>query len=95
MTWKVEDIERDWGATSPFPGLVVDAFEQVERILGREWIAAVRNRSGGQVQGPAPLLEVVSMGERLSVLETIDAPEPGCVGRLYRSRQVRAPESAA
>lgn len=71
MTWTIEEIERDWGATSSLPSIVVDAFERVERILGREWIAATRECSGGQVQGPAPLLEVVSMGGRLSVLDAI------------------------
>jgi len=71
MTWTIEEIERDWGATSSLPGILVDAFERVERILGREWIVATRERSGGQVQGPVPLLQVVSMGGRLSVLEAI------------------------
>lgn len=71
----IEEIERDWGATSPLPSIVVDAFERVERTLGREWIAAVRNRSGGQVRGPASLLQVVSMGGQLSVLDALKGPE--------------------
>lgn len=75
MTWKIEEIERDWGATSALPGIVVDAFERVERILGREWIAATRERSGGHVPGPAPLLQVVSMGGRLSVLDAVEGEE--------------------
>ena len=75
MTWTIEEIERDWGATSAPASIVVDAFERVERILGREWIAAVRGRSGGHTQGPAPLLEVVSMGGRLSVLDAIEGAE--------------------
>jgi hypothetical protein len=75
MTWTIEEIERDWGATSALPGIVVDAFERVERILGREWIAATRERSGGHVRGPAPLLQVVSMGGRLSVLDAVEGQE--------------------
>jgi hypothetical protein len=75
MTWTIEEIERDWGATSSLPGIVVDAFERVERILGREWIAAARGGPGGHVQGPAPLLEVVSMGGRLSVLDAVEGAE--------------------
>jgi len=75
MSWTIEEIERDWGATSALPGIVVDAFERVERILGREWIAATRERAGGRVQGAGPLLQVISMGGRLSVLDTVEGAE--------------------
>ena len=75
MTWTIEEIERDWGATSALPGIVVDAFERAERILGREWIAATRERSGTRVQGPVPLLEVVSMAGRLSMLDAVEGAE--------------------
>ena len=56
----------------PFPEIVVDAFERVEEVLGRDWIASTRQIPGGQVQGPSPLLTVVSMGGRLSVLEAVE-----------------------
>jgi hypothetical protein len=75
MSWTIEEIERDWGATSALQDIVVEAFERIERILGREWIAAVRGRSGSHVRGPALLLEVVSMGGRLSVLDAVEGAE--------------------
>lgn len=71
MSYTIEEIERDWGATGPFPEIVVDAFERAEQILGRDWVASTRRVSGGQVRGPGPLLAVVSMGGRLTALEAV------------------------
>lgn len=75
MTWTVGEIEREWGATAPFPEIAVDAFERVERVLGRDWIESSRLIPGGLVSGPSPLLRVVSMGGRLSVLDAVQEPE--------------------
>lgn len=72
MSYTIEEIERDWGATGPFPEIVVDAFERVEQILGRDWVTSTRCVSGGQVRGPGPLLAVLSMGERLTTLEAVN-----------------------
>lgn len=72
MSYTIEEIERDWGATSPFPEIVLDAFERAEEILGRDWVDATRKISGGQVRGPGPLLSVVSMGGRLTALGALE-----------------------
>lgn len=75
VTWTIEEIEREWGATAPFPEIVVDAFERAERVLGRDWIESTRLIPGGQVSGPSALLKVVSMGGQLSVLEAVKGAE--------------------
>jgi len=75
MSYTIDEIERDWGATSAFPEIVVDAFERVARILGRDWIASTQCVSGGQVRGPGPLLTVVSMGGRLTALGAVKNAE--------------------
>jgi len=72
MSYTIEEIERDWGATGPFPEVVVDAFERAEQTLGRDWVVSTRSVSGGQVRGPSPLLAVVSMGGRLTALEAVE-----------------------
>ena len=72
MSYTIEEIERDWGATAPFPEIVVDAFERAEQILGRDWVESTRYVSGGKVSGASPLLKVMSMGGRLSVLDAIE-----------------------
>ncbi|MFC2056851.1 hypothetical protein ACFLTO_04720 [Chloroflexota bacterium] len=72
MSYTIEEIERDWNATSSFPEIVLDAFERAEKILGREWVDATRKIPGGQVNGPGPLLSVVSMGGRLTTLDAIE-----------------------
>lgn len=71
----MEEIERDWGATGPFPEIIVDAFERAEKILGQDWVSSTRRVSGGQVMGPGPLLTVVSMGGRLTALENVKNAE--------------------
>jgi len=83
MTCTIEEIERDWGITSTAPSVVLDAFERVERILGRDWIAQIRAPFGGHAPGAAPFLDVVSMGGRLGVLDGIEAPER-LIARLRR-----------
>ena len=72
MSYTIEEIERDWGATGPFPDIVVDAFERAEQILGRDWITSTLKIPGGQVRGLGPLLAVVSMGGRLTALEAVE-----------------------
>ena len=72
MPWTIEEIERDWGATSPLPEIVIDAFERVETVLGRDWLTSTREVPGGQVRGAGPLLTVLSMGGRLTALAAIE-----------------------
>jgi hypothetical protein len=72
MSYTIEEIERDWGATSTFAEVVVDLFERAEKILGRGWVTSTREIHGGQVRGPGPLLSVMSMGGRLIALEAIE-----------------------
>jgi len=83
MSYTIEEIERDWGATSSFPEIVIDAFERAEQILGRDWVASTRRVSGGQVRGPEPLLAVVSMGGRLTALGAVKNAEK-LVAKLKR-----------
>lgn len=71
MSYTIEEIERDWGATGAFPDIIVEAFERSEQILGRDWVESTRQASGGQVRGPGPLLTVVSMGGRLTALGAV------------------------
>jgi len=72
MSYTVEEIEKDWGPTGPFPEIVVDAFNRVEQILGRDWVASTRKTPGGQVRGLSPLLSVMSMSGRLTVLDATE-----------------------
>jgi hypothetical protein len=60
----------------------VDSFETVERLLGRNWINAQRFQSGVVVTGTAPTLAVVSMGQRLRVIEN----RPGAQELIERVR---------
>lgn len=75
MALTIEQIEREWGATVPFPEVTLEAFERVAQILGTEWIQSIRNRSGALIQGAGPLLQVISMGGRLRVLDNLSRAE--------------------
>ncbi len=74
MTWDFEEIKRDWIADSRIaaaPEVVVDAFNCVERIMGREWIESSRTLSGAQVRGALPTLHITAMGQKLASIEGI------------------------
>jgi hypothetical protein len=78
MVWSWNDIDREWLAGSVIavePTEAVDAFETVERLLGREWIETKRVYSIGstgalvETSGAGPTLQVVSMGKKLRAVE--------------------------
>ena len=94
MTWTYGEIEREWGAASSTPALVVEAFERVERVLGREWMDATRIRSGMKTQGAAPFLHVFSMGGRLRSLDGVAGTEP-LVRRIGRQDESAESELTA
>jgi len=79
MTWRLEDIERDWigpevSAVAVSPDSVIAAFDRTERTLGREWIEKSRISVGNIVRGVSPTLRVVNMGQKLAVLENVTGP---------------------
>jgi hypothetical protein len=76
VAWTLKEIEEDWIAgritsLASSPEATVAAFSRVENVLGRAWIDACRVSGGGVVRGTAPTLRVVSMGQRLAVLDGI------------------------
>ena len=71
MGWNYEEIDREWlrGGTLTFPrGVIVDAFDRAERVVGAEWLQNAR--TGGR-WGLGPTFHVVSMGVKLSAIEDI------------------------
>ena len=75
--WTWETIERKWLAGSQIavsPPTVVDAFNRVESLLGPDWMTRYRT-SIGIPTGPAPTLHVLTMGQRLAVLEGMTGTE--------------------
>lgn len=75
--WTLELIESEWlrgGKIAVSPQAVVDAFNRVECLLGREWMTGCRG-STGTAFGTAPTLGVVNMGQRLGVLEGVRNPD--------------------
>lgn len=70
LTW--EHIQQDWlggGQLALSPEVVVDAFNRVEDMLGREWIERLRTPDG--TTGTAPTLRVVTMGQMLASLDGV------------------------
>lgn len=80
MTWRLEDIERDWiggkvSALAASPDSVVAAFDRTERTFGREWIEKSRVIAGNTIRGLSPTLRIVNIGRKLVVLENVTDPE--------------------
>jgi hypothetical protein len=80
MAWSLEDIERGWiggdvSALAVPSSSVVAAFDLTERYLGRMWIEKARIGSGNITWGPVPTLRIVNMGQKLAVLNNVNAPE--------------------
>lgn len=76
MVWTLKEIEDDWLAGSitslaASPDETVAAFSRVENMLGRAWVDACRISGGGVVRGTVPTLRVVTMAQRLTVLDGI------------------------
>ena len=87
MGWRIDEIEGDWLGGSRFAlashETLVEDFNRVEKILGREWIFASRVSPWGNiVRGLGPTLRVATMGKKLTVLEGINGGLDRLVGRI-------------
>ncbi len=85
--WAWDDINNDWLVGSKLvlsQEEIVEAFNRVEQMLGREWIEASRITSGAIARGSAPTLRVVSMGQRLSALEGVPDGVEKLIERIRR-----------
>jgi len=84
MAWTWKQIEQDWlagGRVATEPSAVIEAFERVEAVFGRDWIEQSRvhplvvpRGSPPQttvVRGSDPVLTVVQMGGLLGSLEGV------------------------
>lgn len=74
MSWNYDEIEDGWLAGSRIAVSskdVLKAFNQVEQVLGRDWMEATWTYPGGVTRGSSPTLQIVTMGERLAGLENV------------------------
>jgi hypothetical protein len=107
MAWTWKQIEQDWlagGRVATKPSAVVEAFERVEAVLGRDWIEQSRvhplvvpKGSPPQttvVRGSDPVLTVVQMGGLLASLEGIPAVDT-LMKKLRRGERAAMAEATA
>jgi hypothetical protein len=107
MAWTWKQIEQDWlagGRVATEPSAVVEAFERVEAVLGRDWIEQSRvhplvvpRGSPPQttvVRGSDPVLTVVQMGGLLASLEGIPAVDT-LMKKLRRGERAAMAEATA
>jgi hypothetical protein len=107
MAWTWKQIEQDWlagGRVATEPSAVVEAFERVEAVLGRDWIEQSRvhplvvpKGSPPQttvVRGSDPVLTVVQMGGLLASLEGIPAVDT-LMKKLRRGERAATAEATA
>jgi hypothetical protein len=107
MAWTWKQIEQDWlagGRVATEPSAVVEAFERVEAVLGRDWIEQSRvhplvvpKGSPPQttvVRGSDPVLTVVQMGGLLASLEGIPAVDT-LMKKLRRGERAAMAEATA
>jgi hypothetical protein len=107
MAWTWKQIEQDWlagGRVATKPSAVVEAFERVEAVLGRDWIEQSRvhplvvpKGSPPQttvVRGSDPVLTVVQMGGLLASLEGIPAVDT-LMKKLRRGERAATAEATA
>ena len=77
FTW--DEIEVDWLMGSTLAAThddVVESFNRVEQMLGRDWVLASRTGTGGTVsRGTSPTLHIVNTGQLLGSLEGIPGHE--------------------
>src|ERR1700743_1018163 len=73
MPWTFKEIESDWtpGKLAIPDEEIVSAFDRVEKILGRDWIEASRTVASITKRGSAPTLNVISMGQKLAMIEDL------------------------
>jgi hypothetical protein len=107
MAWTWKQIEQDWlagGRVATEPSAVIEAFERVEAVLGRDWIEQSRvhplvvpKGSPPQttvVRGSDPVLTVVQMGGLLASLEGIPAVDT-LMKKLRRGERAAMAEATA
>jgi hypothetical protein len=107
MAWTWKQIEQDWlagGRVATEPSAVVEAFERVEAVLGRDWIEQSRVHplvvpKGSPPQttvlrGSDPVLTVVQMGGLLASLEGIPAVDT-LMKKLRRGERAAMAEATA
>ena len=85
--WTMDAVEREWlrwGRIAYQPRDVVDAFNVVERTLGRAWMEASRTFDGMVALGPHSTAAIVDMGQRLASLEGVVGAEE-LITRLKRN----------
>jgi hypothetical protein len=78
VPWEWEEIEREWlagSAVSASPAEVVDAFDRVEAMFGRDWITASREQAGGVSQGSLPTLNIVTLGQLMAAVDGVRGSE--------------------
>jgi hypothetical protein len=73
-------IEQNWldgdgSGLAPSADEVLHGFNNVEALLGREWVEASRTSGGGARRGNAPTLEVVALGRMLQALDGVPNTE--------------------
>lgn len=98
MAWSFQEIEQDWLQGSRLalePKIVVEAFNQVDELLGSEWIKASRiSQQGNITRGASPTLRVVTMGERLRSLEGVQGADR-LITELLKDRRYASSELTA
>ncbi len=85
--WTMDAVEREWlrgGRIAYHPHDVVDAFNVVERTLGRVWMEASRTFDGMVAWGPNSTAAIVDMGQQLASLEGVVGAEE-LITRLKRN----------
>jgi hypothetical protein len=78
MPWTWAEIENDWLIGSRLalpPQAVVDAFNRVERVFGRDWIETSRLNQGSPVQGTSPTLHVIIKAHEVAALDGLAGAE--------------------
>src|SRR6266478_6025514 len=94
MMWTMDTVEREWlrgGRIAYQPRDVLDAFNMVERTLGRAWMEASRTFDGMVAWGPNSTAAIVDMGQRLASLEGVIGAEE-LIARLKRNDESANPE---
>jgi len=87
MMWTMDTVEREWlrgGQIAYQPRDVSDAFNMVERTLGRAWMEASRTFDGMVAWGSNSTAAIVDMGQRLASLEGVIGAEE-LITRLKRN----------
>lgn len=86
MVWNNEQIKNDWFCSGvPLsPETLVETFDHVERVLGRNWLeTSRRSREGGAIsRGVAPTMRIATLGQRLALLHEVKGPVEKLIERI-------------